>query len=128
LLAEFSVPGTNGAQAEVNVAELNGEGGGLLANANRWRGQLGLPPLTEENFSTSVSTFDVPNGHAQVVDFTGTNSKTGKPARLIGVVVPENGETWFYKLMGDPQIVAAQKDAFLKFVQSANYSNARSAS
>jgi hypothetical protein len=59
------------------------------------------------------------------VDFTGTDSKTGKPARLIGVIVPQNGQTWFYKLMGDEQIVTQQKDAFIKFIQSANYANAR---
>ena len=55
-----------------------------------------------------------------MVDFTGTDSKTGKPARLVGAIVPQNGQTWFYKLMGDEQIVAQQKDAFIKFIQSAN--------
>ena len=47
-LAEFSITGTNGAKADVNVAEMGGEGGGLLANVNRWRGQLGLPPIDEK--------------------------------------------------------------------------------
>ena len=47
LLAEFAITGTNGAKAEVNVAEMGGEGGGLLANVNRWRGQLGLRPISE---------------------------------------------------------------------------------
>ena len=45
----------------------------------------------------------------------------GKPARLIGVVLPLNGQTWFYKLMGDPDVVGRQKDAFIRFVQSAQY-------
>jgi hypothetical protein len=126
LLAEFSITGTNGANADVNVAEMGGEGGGLLANANRWRGQLGLPPVTQEDeLSKMVGSIDFANGQAQVVDFIGTDSKTGKPARLIGAVVPQNGQTWFYKLMGDEQIVAQQKDAFTKFIQSANYANAR---
>ena len=62
-----------------------------------------------------------------IVDFTGTDSKTGKPARLVGAIVPQNGQTWFYKLMGDEQIVAQQKDAFIKFIQSAKYPNARNA-
>jgi hypothetical protein len=125
LLAEFSINGINGANADVNVAELAGEGGGLLANVNRWRGQLGLPPLAQEDeFSKIVSSIDSSNGKIQLVDFTGTNSKTGKPARLVGAVVPENGQTWFYKLMGDEQVVALQKDAFIKFVQSAKYPNA----
>lgn len=120
LLAEFSIQ-TNGATAEVNVAELNGDGGGLEANVNRWRGQLGLQPIGEL-LTTPLSSTDTSG--AQVVDFTGTDSKTGKPARLVGAIVPQNGETWFYKLMGDPQIVAAQKNRFIQFIQSANYANA----
>ncbi|HVU27693.1 MAG TPA: hypothetical protein VHG71_08160 [Verrucomicrobiae bacterium] len=124
LLAEFLIQ-TNGATAEVNVAELAGDGGGLAANVNRWRGQLGLPPADEMEFSKTISTFEVPNGQATLVDFSGTDSKTGKPARLVGAIVPQNGQTWFYKLMGDPQIVAQQKDAFLKFIQSAKYPDAR---
>jgi len=121
LMAEFSVTGTNGANADVNVAVA---GGGLVANVNRWRGQLGLPAASETDFSKSVSTLDIPGGQASLVDFTGTDSKTGKPARLVGVILPQNGQTWFYKLMGDPDTVAQQKDAFIKFIQSAKYPNA----
>ncbi|HEX3889758.1 MAG TPA: hypothetical protein VHX90_02815 [Verrucomicrobiae bacterium] len=124
LLAEYAVTGTNGAKADVNVAELGGEGGGLAANVNRWRGQLGLPAAGETDFSKSVSTLDIPGGQASLVDLTGTDSKTGKPARLVGVILPQNGRTWFYKLMGDPEVVAQQKDAFIKFIQSAKYPNA----
>jgi hypothetical protein len=60
-----------------------------------------------------------------MVDFAGTDAKTGTPTRLIGVIVSQNSQTWFYKLMGDKQTVAQQKDAFTKFIQSANYANAR---
>jgi len=67
----------------------------------------------------------VPGGTATVVDFAGTNAKTGAPTRLVGAIVSQNGQTWFYKLMGDAPIVAQQKDAFTKFIQSANYANAR---
>lgn len=117
LLAQFSLAGDSGAKAEVNVAELAGEGGGLAMNVNRWRGQLGLEPATE----IVSSPLDDSGGKSQVVDFSGTNMKTGKPTRLIGVIVPQNGQTWFYKLMGDDAVVAAQKDAFIKFIQSAQY-------
>ena len=124
LLAQFQIQ-NNGAQAEVNVSQLAGDGGGLLANVNRWRRQLGLPAVAqEEDFSKMVDTLTVPGGQAQVVDFNGTNVKTGQVARLVGVVLPQNGQTWFYKLMGDPGVVAAQKDAFLKFIQTARYPDA----
>jgi len=127
LVAKFSIAGADGASAQVNVSSLAGEGGGVLANVNRWRGQLGLEPLKNEmELAHLPPTIDLPDGgHLTIVDFTGTDSKTGKLARLVGAVVPQNGQTWFYKLMGDPQIVAQQKDAFLKFIQSAKYPDAR---
>jgi hypothetical protein len=127
LFAEFSVTGTNGtngANADVNVAQMGGDGGGLLANANRWRGQLGLPQITEGDLSRLATTIDSPNGKIKIVDFSGTDAKTGKPTRLVGAVVPQNGQTWFYKLMGDESILAQQTNAFVKFIQSANYANA----
>jgi len=124
LFAKFSIASGDG-NADVNVSSLAGEGGGLLANANRWRHlQLGLEEVDQTGLEKLVSTFDANGNQATLVDFTGTDSKTGKPARLVGAIVPQNGQTWFYKLMGDGQIVAQQKDAFIKFIQSANYSNA----
>jgi hypothetical protein len=125
LLAEFSISDANGAKAEVNVAEMGGEGGGLLANVNRWRGQLGLGALGESDLPQLAQSLDVPGGTATVVDFAGTDSKTSAPTRLVGAIVSQNGQTWFYKLMGAAPIVAQQKDAFTKFIQSANYANAR---
>jgi hypothetical protein len=125
LLAEYSISGANGAKAEVNVAEMGGEGGGLLANVNRWRGQLGLGAIGENDLSQLAQSLDVPGGKATLVDFAGVDAKTGAPTRLVGAIVSQNGQTWFYKLMGDKQIVAQQKDAFTKFIQSANYANAR---
>ncbi len=125
LLAEYAVTGTGGAKADVNVAELDGTGGGLLANVNRWRHtQLGLDEVDQSGLGKMVSTFDANGRSASLVDLTGTDSKTGQPSRLVGVILPQNGQTWFYKLMGDTNVVAQQKDAFIKFIQSAKYPNA----
>ncbi len=121
----FQFPARAAKKADVNVAELGGEGGGLLPNVNRWRGQLGLSPVAENDLPQMTQSLDVPGGHATLVDLTGTDLKTGTLTRLVGVIVPQNGQTWFYKLMGDESIVAQQKDAFIKFIQSANYANAR---
>lgn len=123
LTAKFSITGSGGS-AEVNILS-SGMDTGLAANVNRWRGQLGLPPVAQEDeLSKMVGSIDIGGGKAQVVDLSGTDSKTGKPARLVGAIVPNNGQTWYYKLVGDEQIVAQQKDAFIQFVQSAKYPNA----
>jgi hypothetical protein len=120
LVAKYVIAGTDGAAAAVNVSSLAGDGGGLSANVNRWRGQLGLPSISE----ILTSSFEVTGSTAQIVDMSGTDAKTGKPARLVGILLPQNGRTWFYKLMGDENIVAQQKDALIKFVQSAKYPDA----
>jgi hypothetical protein len=100
----------------------SGEGGGLAANVNRWRGQLGLAPIAEaDKLQETLTPVDTPSGKAMFVDMTGTDARTGKQARLVGAIVPQSGQTWFYKLMGDEQIVGREKNAFQKFVQSAKY-------
>jgi hypothetical protein len=124
LIAKFAITTTDDTKAEINVSALAGEGGGLLANANRWRRQLGLALLTQDDLNKLVSTFDANGNQALLVDFSGTDAKTSKPARLIGVVLPVASQTWFYKLMGDETLVVQQKDAFIKFIQSAKYPDA----
>ncbi len=117
LVAKFMLSGDKGAIAAVNVSSSSGDGGGLAPNVNRWRGQLGLPPADE----ISTITFQVPGGQAQLVDLSGTNAQSGQPAELVGIVVTQPGQTWFYKLMGDPNLVAAQKDTFTQFVKGVKY-------
>ena len=123
LLAKYEIPGDGGAKAEASVSMLGGTGGGVAANVARWRGQLSLPPISEEELSKQTHAMDLGGVQATVVDMTGTD-KTGKASRLIGVIAPQPDQTWFYKLMGDPQIVEQQKDAFTKFIQTAKFSNA----
>jgi hypothetical protein len=120
LVAKYIINGAGGAQASVNVSSLDGNGGGLLPNVNRWRKQLGLDPVTDADIA-NLPTLDASGVKATLVDISGTDARTGQPARLIGVVLPLGGQTWFYKLMGDATVVAQQKDALIQFVQSAKY-------
>jgi hypothetical protein len=123
LLAKFAVTNQDG-EAEVTVSSFPGEVGGLLANVNRWRGQVGLTPLTRDDLDKSVSRLDVLGGTATLVDVSGrAAARGGKETRLVGVVWPRAGQTWFYKLTGDPAAAGREKDAFVKFVQSVRFPN-----
>jgi len=118
LVAKFMLSGNGGAQAAVNVSSSAGDGGGMMANVNRWRGQLGLQP----GDSLMTTPIDLAGGSkAQSVELTGTNPQSGKPTKLVGIVVTQGDRTWFYKLMGDASVVDVQKDAFVKFVQGVKY-------
>jgi hypothetical protein len=117
LIAKFLLKGAGDGRAAVNVSRSNGDGGGLAANVNRWRGQIGLAPVGE----VSASHVTISGVDAALVDLNGTNAQTALPVRLIGVIVGQDDHTWFYKLMGDPTVVGNQKDAFVKFVQGVVY-------
>ncbi len=123
LIAKYVIADNSGGQAAVNVSSLGGDGRGLLPNVNRWRGQLGLAPVTDADVA-NLPTFDASGGKATLIEYSGTDARTGQPARLVGVVLPLGGQTWCYKLMGEAGMVTRQKDAFIKFVQSANYPDA----
>ena len=117
LIAKFMLAGNGGATAAVNVSMSAGDGGGLDANVNRWRGQLGLAP-SPDSLTTPIV---VAGGKASLVDMSGTDARTGQPTRLVGVMVSQSGQTWFYKLMGDARVVEGQKNAFTQFVQGVKY-------
>ena len=117
LVAKFTLTGDGGATAAVNVSSSPGDGGGLAANVNRWRGQLGLASIVEV-LTTPVQ---ISTGKASLVDFSGTDARTSQPARLVGIVVTRPDQTWFYKLMGDAKVVESQKVAFTQFVQGVKY-------
>jgi hypothetical protein len=119
LVAKFVIQ-NGAASAAVNVSQLAGDGGGLAANVNRWRGQLGQSPLSADDIA-QLPTIDASGVKATLVEISGTDARSGQPASLVGVVLPLNSQTWFYKLMGDAGVVTQQKDAFIAFVQSAKY-------
>jgi len=121
LVAKFTIAGAGNAQAAVNVSASVGDGGGLAANVNRWRKQLGLSELTSDELAKSVAAIATAAGPATLVELAGTDARTSQPAALVGAMVPQAGQVWFYKLMGDATIVGAQKEAFLQFVRGVKY-------
>jgi hypothetical protein len=121
LVAKFTMTDSGNGQAAVNVSMSLGDGGGLAGNVNRWRGQLSLGPLAGAELNQSVSDVDTTGGKASIVDLNGKDARTGQVARLIGAIVPVGDRTWFYKLMGNGQVVESQKDAFMSFVKTVKY-------
>jgi len=124
LLAKFLLAGPADTKAEVTVSVFPGEVGGLVANVNRWRRQIGLAEAAADEVSKLVSPLDVARGKAMLVDMSGSEAKNGKTTRLIGVIVPQGAQTWFYKLMGDEAVAEREKAAFIKFVQGAKHPDA----
>jgi hypothetical protein len=114
--ASFAVKDDNGATADLSITAFPGTTGGLLANLNRWRGQVGLPPFADADLAGSLEHLDAGDLHFDVVDFPGTAN--GAPTRILGALVPHGSDTWFFKLMGPDVLVAREKPAFLDFLRT----------
>lgn len=121
LFAKFLIAGDGGAQAAVNVSTSAGDGGGLAANVNRWRGQLSQSPWSAAELQKNVKEVVVAGGKANLVEMSGTDARTGQATSLVGAMVLNGGSAWFYKLMGDAKLVEAQKEAFTQFVNGVKY-------
>ena len=107
--ARFSISEGLIGSANVSMTVLQGDGGGLLGNVNRWRGQLGLEPVEEKDLKDMLKPVEALGDEARLVDLTGTSKRSQLEERLIGVIAPQDELTWFYKLMGTPdQRIGAQ--------------------
>jgi hypothetical protein len=121
VLARFGADSNDG-KVEVSVSAFPGDVGGLVANVNRWRGQIGLARVEDAEAQKLATPLDVPPGRAMLVDMSG--QKDGKAVRLIGAMMPHGAQTWFFKLLGDEAAAAREKAAFLKFLQTVRFPDA----
>jgi hypothetical protein len=101
---------------EATVVVLPGPAGGELANVNRWRGQIGLPPLDEPGLAKARTALKTKAGALNVYDFT---SEGQAKSRLVaGYISTPDGSTWFLKLTGDADPVGKAKPDFLTILGS----------
>jgi hypothetical protein len=56
---------------ELTVTSLDGEAGSLMANLNRWRGQIGLKPIAEENIKKIARAENINGVDAILVEMSG---------------------------------------------------------
>lgn len=110
--ATFIVVGPNGTKAELAVTVFPGSVGGLTANVNRWRGQIGLAPASGDEIAASAKPIKV--GTAEGQRFTMVADDGAKA--VDAAMVPHDGATWFLKMSGDAAAVAAAATDFATFL------------
>ncbi|MEE2615975.1 MAG: cytochrome c biogenesis protein ResB [Verrucomicrobiota bacterium] len=115
-----SVNKENGQRATISVTKFTKGAGGLLANINRWRGQIGLEKVDSLEGTESIT---IDGNSGRYIEISGT--KDGKPVKTLGIIhelqFREPYETWFYKITGDSDIVDREKSNFKTFVLSTSY-------
>jgi hypothetical protein len=102
----------DGGEADLSITAFPGATGGLEANLNGWRGQVGLAALPPEEVVAATEKFAANGLPVTVCDYAGGGS------RIVGAIVPFGGNSWFFKLSGPDAVVAAEKPAFLEFLKT----------
>jgi hypothetical protein len=100
---------------DVSVVVLPGPAGGELANVNRWRSQIGLPPLDASAMAKARKTLATKAGPLAVYDFT---SEGQQKTRVVAGLAEAGGSTWFLKMTGDEKPVATARAEFLRMLES----------
>jgi hypothetical protein len=101
-------------QVEVVLSTFPGDVGGLIPNINRWRGQVGLGPITQDQLAASATAFENPG-------FTGyTMRLKGETQHMLGAIIKDAkaDRSWFVKITGTPAALDAHEAAFTAFAKS----------
>ncbi|MDA1264694.1 MAG: hypothetical protein O2816_06410 [Planctomycetota bacterium] len=122
--------------AECSFAMLPSDGGGVTPNVNRWRDQMGLGPITEqEAMALPTRTWFKTGGaavlEAVVVDLQGVYTAMGgsprSDQRMLGLISMTPFGALFVKMTGPASVVEDERERFFAFCDSVRISDEASA-
>jgi hypothetical protein len=114
-LATFEAPDEAGGGAvEIAVTRFPGRVGGELANMNRWRGQMGLPPLEEGELEAAIERWEAPGWEGYQARIEG-----GEGDMLAaGVYEEAEDRTWFVRATAPAEVADRIEDEMWAFARS----------
>ena len=95
-------------------------GGDLVGNMNRWRGQIGLPPVDDAEIEKALQSREI-NGLPG--KFMEVHQAEDAPARqsILGIMIPEGEHAWFIKLRGHTSLAEREREQFESFAKSVKW-------
>jgi hypothetical protein len=103
--------------AQVIVSRLSANFGGMLANINRWRGDVGLGPIDDPSKVTETPV-KIGSASGVLVDFNGPGKDGATPTRSLVARCTQGDSVWFFKILGPADTVSTQRPAFEQFLAS----------
>jgi hypothetical protein len=105
------------ADLAISVYPVHGSMADPLSNVNRWRGQVGLPPITTEELPESTEEVTVSEDKATLV--TLLNPDTGEDDQaMVAALVPRDKWVWFLKMSGPRKVVEQQREQFGEWLKT----------
>ena len=107
-------------EVQITISPLGRGVAGILEHVNRWREQIKLPKISEDELNSVVKPYQVDGKPAQMVQVVGPEAAS--PRLAITVVMFDLGDaTWFFRMRGDSALVSDQQANFEKFVGSVKF-------
>ena len=113
--ASFSATDENGDKIDISIATFAGDGGSDADNVNRWRQQIGLPPVPGRAVTSQVTPLKTANTTFSATDIAGAT------ARTVAAWTRRDGRVWFFKATGPNAAVEKEKPNFVKFIESVRF-------
>jgi len=113
-LAAFSIP-FEGGKDQVTLMSLQGDGGGMLLNVNRWLDQLNMAPVSISRMEKMGSLEEGALGTYTVFDLI--NEKQPEKAFIVAVFSLSD-QTLFVKLITASERLQVEKPSFTAFCKS----------
>jgi len=113
--ASFSASDGDGGKIDISVVTFAGDGGSDAENVNRWRGQIGLPPVDENILSSQIAPLKTADTTFATTDIAGAK------ARTLAAWTRRDGRVWFFKATGPNTAVEKEKPNFVKFIESVRF-------
>jgi hypothetical protein len=122
--ASYRLIGEGGEKAVITLSSLRSAPSSKINATNMWREQLGQASVDDAAIQ-QLPPVKTSLGDGVLVDVTSAkpNDVTGKPERLIGAIVENAGTAWYFKLVGDAALVAAERNAFLQWMPTVKASD-----
>ncbi|MHB8972215.1 MAG: hypothetical protein ACYC3X_20490 [Pirellulaceae bacterium] len=110
-------------KVDITLIDLAASAGDLLPNVNRWRQQIKLAEITQEELSKSMKEMELGGVVGHYVELIGPESEQPRQAVLAVIAIRES-RAWFAKLWGDADLALEERERFQTFVQSLRFAAA----
>jgi hypothetical protein len=111
--------------AMINVTPLASMDGQEAMLVNMWRNVLGQSALSDAEAAAQLREVAIGPEKGRMFDLSA--ERNGEPVRIVTAFLHRAGRTWFFKLQGPPDAVAAQAGAFDAFLKSVQFGGAGTA-
>ena len=117
-LATYMIP-TEAGDQEVAVTRFPGQVGGVLANINRWRGQMGLQPIAEPELADNIDEFTLQTSNGSFDGYL-TRIESVQGVMIAVAIFQESiNQTWFVRsTLPNPEIADQLQDQIIEFARS----------